>query len=75
MIRYYIKTPDDPHWDSLWEEIEKDGPITHPFDIDSYLKKYNGKVYDDPFYRMLKVVQGIEFETEEDLTYFKLKFN
>ena len=75
MIRYDIKIPHDPHWDGLWNEIEKDGPVRRPYNIDAYLKQYNCKVYDDPDYGVLKVVQGIEFETEEDLTYFKLKFN
>jgi len=75
MIRYDIKIPRDPHWDGLWEEIEKNEKVTFPYDIDAYLKKYKGKVYMDPGFKELTVIKGIEFRTEEDLTYFKLKFN
>lgn len=75
MAKYEIKNPDDLYWDSLWKAIEKDGEVKHPYDIDSYLKKYNGKVYLDESYGLLKVVKGIEFKTDEDLTFFKLKFN
>ena len=75
MVKYDIKIPRDRHWDSLWEEIRLQGPITYPYDIDLYLKRYNGRTYLDDEFLALKVIKGIEFKTEEDLTFFKLKFN
>ena len=76
MVRYQIKNS-DPHWDALWNEIlvHEDGKIEYPYDIDSYLRRYRGRTYIDQQFTELKVVQGIEFDTEEDLVYFKLKFN
>jgi hypothetical protein len=76
MVRYQIKRGiEDPHWNALWIEIEKDGPVRHPYDLDSYLKKYNGRVYLDSSYLDLKVIDGIEFRSTEDLVIFKLKFS
>lgn len=75
MIRYDIKIPNDSHWESLWRDIQKDGPVKHPFDVDGYIRKYNAKTYLDPLYQHIGVIKGIEFKTEEDLLYFKLKFN
>lgn len=75
MVRYDIKIPYDAHWEAMWEEIERlHSPIKHPFDIDSFLRKYNGKIYQDPGYLDLRIIKGIEFKSEEDLMLFKLRF-
>lgn len=77
MIRYEFKIPEDIHWNALWEAIAlvENMEIEYPYDVDKFLKKYNGKTYLDEGYIVLKVIKGIEFKTEEDLLVFKLKFN
>lgn len=75
MARYDIKIPSDPHWDAMWDAIrQKEGHIPHPYNVDGFLLKYKGKTYDDPKYTELRVYGGIEFQTEEDLLFFKLIF-
>jgi hypothetical protein len=76
MARYYLKIPDDVHWAGMWAEIGKiDKKLKHPYDIDGFLKQYKGKTFNDPGFDHIKIIQGIDFETEENLLYFKLKFN
>jgi len=76
MIRYELKGSNDPHWNAFWEEVLMiEGEIEYPVALDKHLKKYKGKIYFDPTYQVLQVTKGIEFSTEEDLLFFKLKFN
>lgn len=69
MINYYIESTNDPRWVAIWQEIgsipEYSGaePLVV---LNHFLAKYKGKVI---------AYKGIEFESEADLVYFKLKFN
>lgn len=76
MVRYDLKFPGDPHWDALWKHIEhQNGAVCHSKNIDVFLALYNGKSYCFPKNSGIKIIHGIEFDTEEDLIYFKLKFS
>ena len=67
----------DVHWNSMWADIElkENGMINYPYDLNTYLQPLNGRTVHDTRYEYIRPIMGIEFDSEEDLLFFKLKFN
>jgi len=78
-IVYPIDDTKNPHWQALVKHCEhKILPDNNLewflIELKIVLGKYNGKmVIDEP--HPLKWIKSLDFETEEDLIFFKLTFN
>ena len=77
-VEYLFTNGTAAHYNAFMDSIDKVEGYTDKDKIDfvnTKLSSFRGKLITVEAWRKSIGVLGIEFETEEDLLYFKLKFN